>query len=201
MDNLQEEKLTPPSPELLRASKKEEYLLRREQKEKDRLKRIRQKKIKKITILAVPILLVLGGIFIWLNYLPKEDQSTVQEKPKITVFYSPTCSCCQEYLPYLKRNGFEVEQKPTRDMLSIKEKYQIPPEMESCHTSVIDNYFVEGHMPVEVIKKLLEEKPEIDGITLPGMPAGSPGMGGVKKESFEIHALTNGQMSEFMIVK
>lgn len=83
-------------------------------------------------------------------------------------------------------------------MLSVKEKYQIPPEMESCHTSVIGDYFVEGHMPVEVIDKLLEEKPEINGITLPGMPQGSPGMAGLKSGKWTIYSLSNGQSSEFL---
>lgn len=183
--------------DLQKLTKKEKYLLKKQEREKERILRVRQKKIKKITILALPTFLVLGGVFLWLNYGPEGNQTQDQEKPKITVFYSPTCACCMDYIPYLKRNGFEVEERKTQDMLSIKERYQIPQEMESCHTSVTGDYFVEGHMPVEVINKLFEEKPEINGIALPGMPQGSPGMGGIKKGSFEIYGLTNGQASEF----
>lgn len=181
-------------------TKKEKYLLRQQQKEKEQILRVCQRKIKKIISLALPIILITGGILFWLNYSPKENQNnTASEKPKITVFYSPTCPCCKEYLPYLRRNGFEVEAKETRDMLFVKEQYQIPSDLESCHTAVIGNYFVEGHIPVEAIKKLLEEKPEILGISLPGMPQGSPGMGGVKREIFKIYGLSKaGEILEFL---
>lgn len=177
-------------------NKREEYLLKKQKKEKERLYRIRLKKIKKISILTLPIIFIAGGIFLWLNYLP-ENQN--QEKPQITVFYSPTCDCCREYILYLKRNGFEVtEEKDMRKRMDILETYQIPSEMEACHTAVIRDYFVEGHMPVEVIKKLLTEKPEISGIALPGMPAGSPGMGGFKTAPFKIYSLSKDQISEYL---
>ena len=86
----------------------------------------------------------------------------------------------------------------TENMQSIKTKYDIPKNMESCHTSIIDNYFVEGHIPLEAINKLLIEKPLIDGIALPNMPSGSPGMPGIKRETFVIYSITNGQIGEFM---
>jgi len=70
--------------------------------------------------------------------------------------------------------------------------------MQSCHTTEIGDYFVEGHVPIEAIDKLLAEKPDIDGITLPDMPAGSPGMPGVKREEFVIYSLKDGESSEFM---
>jgi len=92
-----------------------------------------------------------------------------------------------------------VEITYTEDMSSIKRKYQIPQNMEGCHTAVIGDYFVEGHVPIEAIEKLLEEKPDIDGIVLPGMPSGSLGMSGQKIEAFEIYALSNGTASEFSI--
>ncbi len=85
-------------------------------------------------------------------------------------------------------------------MSSIKKKYQIPHNMEGCHTGVIGDYFVEGHVPVEAIEELLAEKPAIGGIALPGMPSGSPGMPGQKTEAFKIYALSDGTASEFMII-
>ncbi len=85
-------------------------------------------------------------------------------------------------------------------MSSIKEKYQIPQNMESCHTAVIADYFVEGHVPIEAIEELLKEKLDIDGIALPGMPSGSPGMPGQKIEAFKIYALSDGMASEFMTI-
>ena len=170
--------------------KKEEYSAKKDEKEKERFYQTRNRKIKKILTFGAPALLILALIIFggWkynkIVPIPKE------EKPKITVFYSPTCSCCKEYIPYLRKQGFSVEAKSTADMLSIKEQYQIPSEIESCHTAIIGDYFVEGHMPIEAIKKLLEEKPDILGIALPGMPQGSPGMGGIKKASFQIYGLS-----------
>lgn len=73
--------------------------------------------------------------------------------------------------------------------------------MGSCHTAVIADYFVEGHIPIEAIEKLLEEKPGIDGIALPGMPTGSPGMPGQQTEAFKIYALSAGTASEFMTME
>lgn len=180
------------------SDKKEEYVFKKEQKEKESLSKNRRQKIKKILIFGAPALLILALLVFGGWKYSKRPIVPKEEKPKITVFYSPTCSCCKEYLAYLSSQGFQVEKKETRDMLSVKEKYGIPSKMESCHTAVINDYFIEGHIPVEAIKKLLEEKPKIDGIALPGMPSGSPGMVGVKKEVFKIHALINGQMQDFM---
>jgi hypothetical protein len=86
-------------------------------------------------------------------------------------------------------------------MSPIKNRYQIPQNMGSCHTAVIADYFVEGHIPIEAIEKLLEEKPGIDGIALPGMPTGSPGMPGQQTEAFKIYALSAGTASEFMTME
>lgn len=178
-------------------TKRERRLFKKQQREQERLLLARRKKIRKAIFISLPILLIVGGIvFALLNLSPDSGEN---DRPKATVFYSPTCSCCQEYIPYLKRQGFSVDAKPTRDMLSIKEQYQIPSEIESCHTTIIGDYFVEGHMPIEAIKKLLAEKPDILGIGLAGMPFGSPGMGGVKKEVFDIYGLSKeGEISEFL---
>lgn len=130
----------------------------------------------------------------------KQGSQPVLENGRITVFYSPTCACCIQYISYLKRNGFKVlEKKDMAKRMDLLEKYQIPQEMTACHTSIIGDYFVEGHMPVEIIKKLLEEKPEIDGIALPGMPPGSPGMSGFKTGKWTIYGLLDGRPSEFMV--
>ena len=72
--------------------------------------------------------------------------------------------------------------------------------MKSCHTAIVETYFVEGHIPVEAIKKLITEKPNIDGIALPGMPAGSPGMPGENAKPIKIYAISDGVVSEFMIL-
>lgn len=180
-------------------TKRERRLLKKQQREQERLLLARRKKIKKMIFISLPILLIVGGIvFGLLNLSPDSGEN---DKPKATVFYSPTCSCCQEYIPYLKRQGFSVEAKSTRNMLAIKEQYQISSEIESCHTTIIGDYFIEGHMPIEAIEKLLAEKPDILGIALPGMPVGSPGMSGLKTEAFKIYGLSKvGEIIEFMSI-
>ena len=80
----------------------------------------------------------------------------------------------------------------------IKKKHNIPLEMQSCHTTILDKYFIEGHVPIEAINKLLKEQPDIDGIALPGMPIGTPGMPGEKEEPYIIYQLVDGKSSVFM---
>ncbi len=181
-------------------NKKEEYLSKKKEKEEKRSSQIRLKRIKKIAFWALLIFFIVGGIFLWQNNLPEKNQSDAQEKPKITVLYSPDCICCVRYIPYLKRKGFNVlEEKDMAKRIDILEENQIPHEMSSCHTSIVGDYFVEGHIPAEVINELLEEKPEINGIALPGMPQGSPGMPGFKTEEWKIYSFIDGVSSEFML--
>jgi hypothetical protein len=98
----------------------------------------------------------------------------------VTLYKNPSCTCCEGYVQYLEQNGFKVDVRPTNDLAEISRKAGIPEELEGCHTSFIGNYVVDGHVPVKTIRKLLDEKPAIAGITLPGMPSGSPGMSGEK---------------------
>ena len=99
----------------------------------------------------------------------------------------------------MDKKGFNVEVTQTDDLTPIKNRYNIPSSMESCHTTVIGDYFVEGHVPVEAIEKLLAEKPDIAGIGMPGMPSGSPGMPGAKQGPFVVYAIyKDSTISEFM---
>ena len=112
------------------------------------------------------------------------------DKPtRATLFKNPQCSCCEGYAAYLRKNGFEVEVKPTNDLSEISQKAGVPEKLQGCHTMFVDGYVVDGHVPVSVIRKLLSERPPIAGITLPGMPDGSPGMTGQKRGPFTIYAV------------
>lgn len=106
-----------------------------------------------------------------------------------TLYKNPQCSCCEGYAAYLRDNGFNVEVKPTNDLAEISRKAGVAEGMQGCHTMFIDGYVVDGHVPVNVVRKLLTEKPAIAGITLPGMPMGSPGMAGTKTEKFVIYTV------------
>lgn len=118
----------------------------------------------------------------------------------ITVYASPTCGCCHEYVPYLEQHGFKVKTVVTEDTNAVKERYGIPPAAWSCHTAVVGDYFVEGHVPIDAIMKLLDDQPKIDGISLPGMPLGSPGMNGEKAAPFEVVSIKDGAIQPFLSV-
>ena len=104
----------------------------------------------------------------------------------VTLYKNPQCQCCEGYAEYLKQNGFTVTVKPTHDLTAMSRDAGIPDEFQGCHLAFIDGYVVSGHVPVNTVKKLITERPDIKGITLPGMPMGSPGMSGKKEEPFDI---------------
>lgn len=103
-------------------------------------------------------------------------------------------------MDYLQENGVAVETVMTEDTSAIKEEYGIPEELWSCHTTIVDGYYIEGHVPIDVVLKLLDERPPIDGIALPGMPSGSPGMDGEKDAPWVIYAVSGDVYQEFVTV-
>ena len=118
------------------------------------------------------------------------NRARAAEPIPVTLYKNPQCTCCESYAQYLDQNGFKVDVKPTNDLAEISRKAGIPEALEGCHTSFISNYVVDGHVPVKTIRKLLDERPNIAGITLPGMPSGSPGMFGEKTEPLTIYAVS-----------
>ncbi len=122
------------------------------------------------------------------------DSYGTNEGPVISamLYSSPTCGCCHNYVDILNDNGFDVFQKRTNDYMDIKYENDIPVDHQSCHTMIVGDYFVEGHIPISSIMKMLEDSPEIDGIALAGMPSGSPGMDGEKTETWDIYSIFDG---------
>lgn len=108
-----------------------------------------------------------------------------------TLYKNPQCSCCEEYAKYLRQNGFVVTVKPTHNLSLINRQNGVPEQLVGCHTMLIGGYVVEGHVPVSAINKLLTEHPPIKGISLPGMPEGSPGMTGTKTEPLTIYEISD----------
>src|SRR5688572_17999577 len=114
-------------------------------------------------------------------------ESPAGAKPiAIKVYKTPQCGCCKKWVDHLAKNGFQVESVDMPDLAMVKQKYGVKPEHEACHTAVVGDYVVEGHVPADVIKRLLEERPAVVGIAVPGMPAGSPGMEGAMKERYDV---------------
>lgn len=95
---------------------------------------------------------------------------------EIVVYKSPTCGCCDGWITHLRASGFAVTARDTSDVGAVKRRLGVLPTLESCHTAFVAGYVVEGHVPADAIARLLEERPPIVGIAVPGMPAGSPGM-------------------------
>lgn len=109
--------------------------------------------------------------------------------PEATVYRDPACTCCGGWIEHLKAKGFPVKNVPTADMFAFKHEHGVTDDLASCHTAIIDGYVVEGHVPSDDIKQLLAQKPDINGIAVPGMPVGTPGMEmGNKKDSFAVVA-------------
>ncbi len=110
----------------------------------------------------------------------------------IIVYKSPTCGCCTKWEDHLRNAGFSVDSRITRHTAQIKKRLNVPRELQSCHTGIINNYIVEGHVPASDIKRMLKEKPDIVGLTAPGMPQESPGMQpeGKKPANYDVLSFT-----------
>ena len=116
-----------------------------------------------------------------------------------TMYKNPQCDCCEQYAKYLRRNGFKVTVTETHNMSLISRQNGVPEKLAGCHTMLVSGYVVEGHVPVSAINKLLTERPNIKGISLPGMPEGSPGMTGQKTEPFIIYEIADSEAKVFAV--
>ncbi|MET0100089.1 MAG: DUF411 domain-containing protein [Sedimenticola sp.] len=109
---------------------------------------------------------------------------------EIVVYKSPTCGCCNDWIKHLEKNGFSVQAHDKNNMSEIKQELGVPRRLQSCHTAQVNGYVIEGHVPADLISKMLREKPQIQGLSVPGMPMGSPGMEGPRKDDYNIMTFT-----------
>lgn len=115
-----------------------------------------------------------------------------------TVYATKSCGCCHGWMAHLKRNGFAVEVHYVADVTPYKIQYGVPPALWSCHTARIGRYTIEGHVPADVIRGLLNDAKDVAGLAVPGMPTGSPGMEGPDPQRYQIVAFTTtGETSVF----
>ena len=174
------------------------------------------KLLSKITVTSIAVATVLGGTYYFtsiqganktvsvnnsamaediaqatmVSVWDKETEPAYSGTKDITVYRSPSCGCCGIWLEHAQKHGFKVKDVKTEEMETLKQKYNVPPELASCHTTVVDDYVMEGHIPVDDVKRFLTEKPEeFAGLAVPGMPLGSPGMeAGDMKQPFQVLA-------------
>lgn len=107
----------------------------------------------------------------------------------ITVYKTPTCGCCGKWVGHLNANGFQAKVQDMPSVEEVKTKAGVPPDLQSCHTAMVEGYVIEGHVPADVIQKLLKERPKVAGLAVPGMPVGSPGMEqGDRKDPYDVVA-------------
>lgn len=106
---------------------------------------------------------------------------------EVTVYKSPTCGCCKEWVKHMRANGFSVKTQDVPDVTPHKIANDVPVALGSCHTATVDGYVIEGHVPASDVKRLLKERPRVRGLAVPGMPIGSPGMEqGAHKERYDV---------------
>ena len=104
----------------------------------------------------------------------------------MVVYKDPSCGCCRTWVGLMRSAGFEISVRDTADIQSVKRRYQVPAALASCHTALVGGYVVEGHVPADLVSRLLKEKPKVLGLAVPGMPVGSPGMEGGTKQPYDV---------------
>ena len=119
----------------------------------------------------------------------------------ILVYASPTCDCCRSWMHHLGDSGFNVTKELMADVTPVKQRYGVPEDLWSCHTAVVDGYAVEGHVPADLIQKMLLERRAIAGLAAPGMPNGAPGMEGATRDRYEVIAFTRTGVTEVYAVR
>ena len=109
--------------------------------------------------------------------------------PEIVVYKTRTCGCCSAWIDHMKASGFRVtavDVDAAGDLMQLKAREGISANLASCHTALVDGYVIEGHVPADLVQRLLAERPQVRGLAVPGMPMGSPGMEGPRKEAYDV---------------
>jgi len=116
----------------------------------------------------------------------------------VTVYKTPFCGCCSAWVEHLRNKGLTVESRDVsqRELMALKQQHGVSRDLASCHTALVDGYVIEGHVPATDVHRLLDERPEADGLAVPGMPVGSPGMEqGARSEPYEVVVFAEGAES------
>jgi hypothetical protein len=148
-----------------------------------------------VVLTALAVLTVVAVVVATRSTSPSSQSADSVSGDEVLVYRTETCGCCAEYEDYLREEGFTVRVQMVEDIAAVKAEFGVPREAWSCHTAFVGGYLVEGHVPVAAIHRVLDDQPAIDGIALPGMPPGSPGMSGERDGPWEILSI-NGEITE-----
>jgi hypothetical protein len=140
-------------------------------------------------LLGAAALVPIGALTLW-------DRHAVAGV-KATLYKNPQCTCCEQYAAYLGQHGFDVTIIPSNDLATINRQHGVPEALDGCHTTLMSGYVAVGHIPVDIVQRMLTQKPDITGISIPGMPSGTPGMGGPKSGPIQVYAFGKGEPSVF----
>ena len=131
--------------------------------------------IRSVTAAVASAVVLLVGVSV--AVVSSQSGKTSANKPSVAVFKSPTCGCCAKWNEHMSAAGYTVTSRDMTDMTAVKDEHRVPSSLRSCHTALVAGYVLEGHVPADVVAKLLAERPAgVVGLAVPGMPAGSPGM-------------------------
>lgn len=126
--------------------------------------------------------LVLLGRQLW-------SRPTATGLAAVTAYKDPNCQCCHKWVKHMRDAGFTVVERNTSDVNAVKRERGVPQALVSCHTSVVDGYVFEGHIPADLVEQVLRERPAIAGLAAPGMPQSAPGMD-IGHERYEVLSFT-----------
>lgn len=153
---------------------------------KSKSKRTSHKRSPWVWLSLVVVLAAVGATAFWLS----PDSDSPPATADVVVYKTPSCGCCSKWADHLTDNGLEVSVVNVGNTRGAQSRVGVPRKLGSCHTAVVGDYWVEGHVPADLIKRLMTEKPtDIVGLTVPGMPIGSPGMEGPNPQQYEVLAV------------
>lgn len=138
------------------------------------------------TVLATLVFLVPSFTTSVVAEPPARGES--ESLPEMVVYHDPACGCCGKWMEHMREAGFVIRAETGNDMRLVKQQFNVPASLQSCHTAEVGGYAIEGHVPAADVKRLLAEQPDVAGIAVPGMPMGSPGMeyDGNKRQKFDV---------------
>ncbi|MDZ7681192.1 MAG: DUF411 domain-containing protein [Fodinibius sp.] len=154
-------------------------------------------KPKKFFAYAAAIVCLAGGAIWYIinDYYARQDGGS-SDNAQVVMYKNAGCQCCDKWAEYMQGSGYSVKVVNAENLYAVKSEEGVPQNMGACHTSVIGDYVVEGHVPAEDIRRLLKEQPDARGLVVPGMPASSPGMNTAFGEPYKVYLLKNDGSTE-----